>query len=159
MTHIAADPPSGGDALAAELRRLVAHADPMPDPWRPVAEESFSWLAIEASQARLSYDSRLTSPLAGPGVAHLAGATPREVRWRTASRGVEVELDIGADKLRVVGRVVPGGHVEVAALWPEGRRAVASDDGGIFRFDDLPRRPLCFVIAGDDPVKTGWVVA
>lgn len=157
MTNTAAGTP-GGDALAAELRRLVAHADPLPDSWHEVADRSFAWVAIDASPARLSYDSHL-SAAARPGGVQLAGEPPRGVRWRTTSRVVEVELDLGADKVRVVGRVVPGSRVEVTALWPEGRRTVVADDRGMFRFDELPRRPLCFVTSGDHAVKTGWVVA
>jgi hypothetical protein len=40
------------------------------------------------------------------------------------------------------------------AVWPEGRQATTADDRGAFRFDDLPRRPVCFVVAGESPVKT-----
>jgi hypothetical protein len=58
----------------------------------------------------------------------------------------------------VLGRVVPGRSVDVVALWPEGRRETASDDRGTFRFDELPRRPLCVHVTGEHPVKTGWII-
>jgi hypothetical protein len=44
-------------------------------------------------------------------------------------------------------------------VWPEGQQATTADDLGAFRFDDLPRQPVCFVVAGESPVKTGWILS
>lgn len=156
MTATAAPPP-GDDALAVELGRVAALADPVPDAWREVASASFAWMAIDAAPATLAYDSRSTRAGSASG-AQLSGAAPREVRYAAGSLAVEVELDVGADKIRVLGRVVPGRRADVVALWPGGRREAASDGSGTFRFDELPRRPLCFHVAGGQPVKTGWIV-
>ncbi|HEY7070855.1 MAG TPA: hypothetical protein VH479_12110, partial [Acidimicrobiales bacterium] len=64
-----------------------------------------------------------------------------------------------ADRLRVVGDVSPAAAVDVVAVWPEGQQATTADDLGAFRFDDLPRQPVCFVVAGESPVKTGWILS
>lgn len=158
MTDTAATP-SGDDALETELRRVAAAADPVPGTWRTVAQRSFVWTAIDAAPARLAYDSRVARTGRAAG-APPAGAAPREVRWSAPGRTVEVELDVGADELRAVGRVIPATSAEVTAVWPEGRRRVQADDDGTFRVEDLPRRPLCFVVVGgEQAVKTGWVVA
>ena len=156
MTATAAPPP-GDDALAAEVRRVAALADPVPDRWREVASASFAWMAVDAVPARLAYDSRSTRA-GSAGGAQLSGAAPRELRYAAGSLAVEVELDVGADKIRALGRVVPGRRAEVVALWPGGEREATSDSGGTFRFDELPRGPLCFHVTGGQPVKTGWIV-
>ena len=156
MTDTAATPP-GHDALAADLRRVATLADPVPDSWLDVATASFAWAAIDAEPAQLAYDSR--SARGGRvGSARASGAAPREVRYTAGSLTVELELDVGADKLRVLGRVLPPRRVDVVALWPEGRSQVVSDVGGAFRFDELPRRPLCLHVTGEPAVKTGWII-
>jgi hypothetical protein len=157
MTDTAAQPP-GHDALAAELRRVAVLADPVPESWRAVAAASFAWAAIDAVPAQLAYDSR--SARGGRvGTAQLSGAAPRELRYAAGALAVELELDVGADKLRVLGHVVPARRAEVVALWPDGRSEATTDDAGAFRFDELPRRPLCLHVTGELPVRTGWIIA
>lgn len=155
MTDSAATPPYL-DALADELRRAAGVADPVPESWRAVASGSFAWAVIDAVPAQLSYDSLATR--AGRIGGTSTGATPREVVYSAGSQAVELELDVGADKLRLLGQVVPSRRVDVVALWPEGRSETTSGDDGAFRFDELPRRPFCLHVLGDTPVKTGWVV-
>ena len=69
-----------------------------------------------------------------------------------------LELDVGADKLRLLGRIEPPGRAAVVLAWPEGRWDGESGDDGTFRVDELPRRPFCVVVDGARPVKSGWVV-
>jgi hypothetical protein len=154
----AAAPPPGDDALDAELRRVAALADPVPDAWRDVARAGFAWATIDAAPAQLTYDSR-SSRGERLGGGPLSGAA-RQLRYLASGPlGVEVEIDVGADKLRVLGRLVPARVAEVVALWPGGRREAVSDAGGTFRVDELPRLPLCLHVCGEQPVKTGWIVA
>jgi hypothetical protein len=80
-----------------------------------------------------------------------AGAGPALVR-------VEVEVDVGADKIRVLGRVHPGRRAPVVAVAGSGRTVAEADAEGGFRFDELPRRPFCVLVGGPQPVKTGWIV-
>lgn len=156
MTDTAAPPP-GNDALAAELHRVVGLADPVPDDWRAAAAGAFAWASIDAEPTRLEYDSRAVPAGRAVGGGPPAVAT-RAVRYVAGSAAIELELDVGADKVRVVGRVTPVRPVDVAVLWPEGRRDETTDEFGTFRVDDLPRRPLCVVVGGLQPVKSGWIV-
>lgn len=162
-TAASADPSAddADDLLAAELRRVAGMADPVPSGWTGTAHEAFGWATIPGLPARLTYDSR-SAGSRGRGDALLAGPAQRTVRF-TAGAGparveVELELDIGADKLRVVGRVRPGHHTTVVALSPGGRTTAQVDDAGTFRIDELARLPFCVLADGPQPVKTGWVV-
>ena len=157
MSHTSAPLPTD-DALVDELRRVRALADPVPAAWRQAALASLAWQDIDAEPAALAYDS-----LSGRDP-RLAGGQPgtqavRELRYAAGAAGLSLEVDLNADRLRVVGEVSPAAAVEVVAVWPEGRQATTADDRGAFRFDDLPRRPLCLVIGGDAPLKTGWILA
>ena len=156
MTETAAQPPDD-DLLVDELRRVATLADPVPEAWRPMAEQSFGWASIEAVPAQLAYDSRAEAP-GGDGRAHAAGTVPREVVYSAGALAIELELDVGADKVRLLGHVVPARSAAVRVLWPEGHAETTCDDSGAFRVDELPRRPLCVHVAADPPVKTGWVI-
>lgn len=148
-------PSDADDALLGALRRAVAAADPVPDDWHDAASSSFAWASIDAEPATLAYDSCSTG---GPPGAVLVGPVVREMRFTRGPLSIELDVDVSGDTLRVLGRVSPARSVEVLALWPEGKTDVTSDHGGGFRFDELPRRPLCVVVGGERPVKTGWVV-
>lgn len=156
MTDTAAPWPRG-DALAADLRRALGLVDPVPEAWRDAATDAFAWAAVDAAPARLEYDSR---GLRGRR-AHdqgLPGTEVREVRYVAGDVALALELDVGADKLRLLGRIEPPGRAVVVLAWPEGRWDGESDDDGTFRVDELPRRPFCVVVDGARPVKSGWVV-
>ncbi|HEX8804114.1 MAG TPA: hypothetical protein VF743_07970, partial [Acidimicrobiales bacterium] len=75
-----------------------------------------------------------------------------------AGRTVAVELRVTAGGVGVVGRATPPAPGRVVAVWPQGSETTEADGTGAFRLDDLPRRPLSFVVEGDPPLKTGWVV-
>jgi hypothetical protein len=161
-TAASADP-SADDAeelLVTELRRVAGIADPVPSGWADAAHGAFSWAAVPGVPARLTYDSRTAST--GRSDVLFAGPAQRTVRF-TAGSGparveVELELDIGADKLRMVGRIRPGRRGSIVALSTGGRAVTHADDSGTFRVDELPRRPFCVLVDGPQPVKTGWVV-
>lgn len=152
---------SDDDRLLSELRRLGGVADPVPDGWRAVARDAFAWTAIEADAAVLVYDShtaRRGRP-AGDG----SGPALRSLRYRTgvgaAAVTVEIDLDVGADKVRVSGSVRPVAPHAVSALTTSGRVVGDCDPSGAYRFDELPRRPFCLVVGSPGgSVKTGWVV-
>lgn len=148
------------DLLVAELSRVAGVADPVPEAWAAVAHDAFGWARLPGLAARLTYDSN-PAPDA-QGAAPVASTAVRTVRF-TAGAGpalvrVEVELDIGADKIRVLGRVDPGRPGPVVAVAGSGRTVAEADAEGGFRFDELPRRPFCVLVDGPQPVKTGWIV-
>lgn len=145
------------DLFEAELRRLAALADPVPDEWRAAAEAGAVWLALEGEPSELAYDSVSARERPLEGV-RLAGVTMRELRWSSGHQSVDLELDVGVDRVRALGRLSPARRAEVTAAWPEGYRVVLADERGLFHLDELPRRPLCFLVAGEEPTKTGWIL-
>jgi hypothetical protein len=153
MTHTSAPLPTD-DALVDELRRVRALADPVPDAWLRAARASLGWQDIDAEPAVLAYDSLSGRDPRQPGT-----QVVRELRYAAGAAGLSLEVAVNSDQLRVVGEVSPSAAVEVVAVWPEGQLVTTADDEGAFRFDDLPRRPVCFVVAGESPVKTGWILS
>jgi hypothetical protein len=132
-------------------------ADPVPESWRTAAERAVAWLRLEGEPVDLAYDS-LSGRDQSTGGVQVAGLAWRELRYQRGDDGIELELDVGDDRVRVLGRLHPGRPAEVAAVWPEGRRVAVADEDGQFHFDELPCRPLCFRVAGERPAKTGWIM-
>jgi hypothetical protein len=157
VTTSSAAPPTDEDALEADLRRIASLADPVPASWRAAAEAGGAWLCLGGEPVDLAYDS-VSGRDQSTGGAQVAGQAWRELRYQHGDDGIELEFDIGDDRVRVLGRLRPGRSADVAAVWPEGRRVVVADDGGQFHFDELPYRPLCFLVAGERPAKTGWIM-
>ena len=147
------------DLLVLELGRIAGLADPVPAGWVDTARAAFAWADLPGLPARLTYDSRSAG---GRPSDALVGSAQRNVRF-TAGAGptrieVEVELDIGADKLRLLGRLRPARRTSVVVVSTVGRVPASADETGTFRVDELPCRPFCVLVDGPQPVKTGWVV-
>jgi len=146
------------DLLDAELRRVAALADPVPAGWREAAVDAVAWLALDGEPAALAYDSISSRERPLDGV-RLTEVTMRELRYSArGGQALDLELDVGVDKLRALGQLVPGRPAEVTVCWPGGQRVVQADERGVFHIDELPRCPLCFQVGGEEPTKTGWIL-
>ncbi len=148
------------DLLVAELGRVAGVADPVPPGWAGTAHDAFAWAGVPGLEARLTYDSRSAAGRRGDVL--LGGPAQRTVRF-TAGAGparveVELELDVGADKVRLLGHVRPARRATVVVVSTAGRTTVPADESGRFRIDELACRPFCVVVDGPQPLKTGWVV-
>src|SRR5262245_14240207 len=146
------------DLLDAELRRVAAVADPVPAAWRQAALDAVAWLALDGEPAALAYDSISSRERPLDGV-RLTEVTMRELRYSVhGGQALDLELDVGVDKLRVLGQLVPARPAEVTVTWPGGQRVIQADERGVFHVDELPRGPLCFQVVGEEPTKTGWIL-
>lgn len=150
-------PGPGPDDVADRLARVVASVEPVPPGWHGAATDAYVWASIGAAPGRLVHD---THAVRGDGD-HVPGwgTALRAVRYDAGTAAVDLELDVGADKVQLAGRLTPARATEVTVLWPGGRRVVTSDEQGRFRAEELPRRPLCVVTAGSPALKSGWIVA
>ena len=164
MTDTPAATPStaapNDDQLMSVLHRAAALGDPVPDGWRAAAREAFAWAAVGGEVARLVHDAR--SARDGRVEGRLAGFAQRTLRFRAGdgprSTVLEIELDIGADKVRATGRLRPPGPAMVVAMSSSGRVSAPAGPDGVFRVDELPRRPFCLLVTGETALKTEWIV-
>lgn len=154
----------GGDAVAvevadaellAELRAIVAAADPVPEAVLAGAQGSLTWLAVDAELAALLEDS--SADLVG----HSARSVALDVRLLTFDSGdLTIELEVGATGLRrrLTGQVVPAGPAEVRVRRPGGVTLVEADALGRFVVDDVEAGWVSLVVErpGHRPVVTSW---
>jgi hypothetical protein len=145
-----------GQALLAELERIVNQVDRVPAGWEGAADAAFDWLTIDAPVAERVYDS-MTPRRLGPAGVGIMGEL-RQVRFGRPDRGVQVTVDTKDGELLLDGQVQPGRRTVVTACWPGGVEMGQTDDRGRFRFDGLPVTPVSLHVDGDGPLKTGWVV-
>lgn len=152
------EPSPDDEAVLRALREALAGADPLPDAWRRDALAGFDWLALDAEPADVAYDSieDVHRPLGGPLAGD--GAERRRVRFEARGVVVEVEVQVTADAVRLLGRVTPCGTTRVRAVTPGGEQVAAAGESGTFRFDELPREPVSLLVEGQRRVKTGWIV-
>jgi DNA-directed RNA polymerase specialized sigma24 family protein len=149
---VAAEP----DAVVAELERLVAGSEPVPSDWWAAAEVAFAWLGVDAAAATRVYDSVTVDGM--QEVRHVRFSVAGAGAGKARHEGVELVVDSNGDEALLAGRLMSGRSEPVTAWWPTGERTVIADETGGFRFHDLPVAPLCVVVAGAEPLKTGWVL-
>ena len=157
---VAADP----SAVLAGLQRIMAGSDAVPEHWWDAAWSAHAWLALDAAPAQRIYDSttvvgREVAAGRGGAVRAFPGVQEvRKIRFSAPHDGVELAVDTRGDEVLLAGQLVSGREVAVTARWPGGERTVHTDEGGAFRFHGLPVAPLCIQVAGEHPMKTGWIV-
>jgi|ERR1022692_2730178 hypothetical protein len=148
------------EQLLAALGKAVRAGQAVPREFIEVGRASFSWAAIDAELAAISYDSR-AGQAAGDGGLVPAGtrAEPAVLRALTFTCDLlTIEVQLGPDGL--LGQVVPpaAGHAEVQ--FAAGTSAVVPIDAvGWFAVHPAPAAPfrLRLNCGGPTDVLTGWV--
>ena len=109
-------PPTGRDdeALLAELGRVLAVADPIPEDARLAARLAIEWHTIDAELAALVHDSTIDEP----ALALRGAAAPRALTFESAQLTIEIETEpqdpsAGGD-LRLVGQLIPPQVAQIA---------------------------------------------
>jgi hypothetical protein len=152
------------DVVLAELGRLIAGGDAVPESWWDAAWSAYAWLALDAVPAERIYDSttvsRVPVPLVGGGGGGGGGGFQeiRQIRFSARNDGVELAVDTNGDEVLLSGHLVSGRVVSVTVRWPGGERTARTDESGGFRFHGLPVAPLSVQVDGEHPLKTGWIL-
>ena len=120
------------DTLLAELRRVVAMIDPVPEPVRIAARAALDWRTLEAELAELVHDSRIDEPV----LAIRGGeAGPRTLTFQ--ARGLEIEIEAepqgdDAARLRITGQLVPPQTAQIGISTGGGLVLTRADERGRF---------------------------
>ena len=123
------------EALLAELRRLAARVDPLPESLNRAARETLTWRRVDAELAELLADS--SEDDARLELVRAAGG-PRSVSFGAAGLTIELEvIGVGARKT-IVGQLVPPSQAEIEVQTSEVRVSVSADERGRFRAEGVP---------------------
>lgn len=142
--------------LPDDLFAVVTTADPVPYDTLRSIRACFTRRTLDAELAELVYDSVVDEPVgvrSGSGSRQLSFQGPR----------VAVEMEVQAERQRVVGQVVPAQPSQVEVRHSGGSFVLRSDPAGRFVADDVPAGPVSFRCTGqtgDRPFAavTDWIV-
>jgi hypothetical protein len=152
------------DQLAADLSTMFTRFDPVPDAVRAAASASLSWRDPDAELAALIADSAAAvgEPVGVRGAPE-ALAGPRLLTFDAGEVSVDLEIEVGANRSRLVGQIASGWPARVAVEHATGSRSVEVDRLGRFIVADLPRGLLRVRVdpldAAARPVLTEWFTA
>ncbi|MGH9279760.1 MAG: hypothetical protein ACRD12_16885 [Acidimicrobiales bacterium] len=142
--------------LPDDLHRVLALADPLPYDTLQSLRACFTRRSLDAELAELVYDSLLNAPV---GVR--SGEAGRQLSFQGPR--VAVEMEVVAERQRVVGQLVPPQPSQVEVRHAGGSYVLHSDRVGRFVADEIPKGPVsfrCTGATGDDPfvTVTDWIV-
>ena len=138
----------------ANLRRIVALADPVPISIDVAARGAFSWRTVDAELAELAHDSALASQAELMLVR--GAASGRTLSFDCDGISIEVSIESG----RLIGQLSPGSPVPVVLVRDGGEeRRAEADAQGRFAFDGVASgiARLWVLRRGSAPVVTPWV--
>ena len=132
------------DDLLAQLRRVAADIDPVPESLEESARALFELRRLDVELLALLSDSLVD---ADPATTR-AAESPREVTFAALDGSVEVGLSVQASGHRrhVMGQLVEAGGSAVSRVLrvrsAEGEHEVPVDRSGLFAARDLPPGPV-----------------
>jgi hypothetical protein len=146
---------SGDDELMDQLRRIAGTADPVPQLVTEAARAALATRRLDDELAELLQDSDLALPQGVRG----AATGPRMLSFEAGDVSLELQLDVERGRLVVWGMAVGtagDAAVETSAM---GEHAVAVDERGWFRIEDLPLEPVRVRVRATTgaSVTTGWI--
>jgi hypothetical protein len=124
--------PHDDDTLLAELGRVIAAVDPVPEAVGVAARAALDWRTLDAEFAALVHDSIVDEPL----LAVRGGSGPRTLTFQARELEIEVEIepepqDAGTT-LRLAGQLVPPQSAQIAIGTRLGLVLTRADERGRF---------------------------
>jgi hypothetical protein len=118
--------------LSAELRALLAAADPVPDAAMAAARAAIGWRDVDSELAALVSDTAADQELA-----HVRGGPPRILLFRAGDLTVDLEVSAdrgqaGQETVRLLGQLDPPGAAAVIVQSAAGSVHATADDQGRF---------------------------
>ena len=118
------------ETLLAELRRVVAVIDPIPEAARIAARAALDWRTLDAELAALVHDSAVDEP----ELALRGAGGPRTMTFTADDLEIEIaaEPQGEGDRLRLTGQLVPAQTAQIAVATAGGLVLTRADARGRF---------------------------
>jgi hypothetical protein len=145
--------------LVAELGRLFATLDPVPESVQIAARVAIEWRTLDAELAALVHDSTIDEPALG-----LRGdGGPRALTFEAPDLTIEIETeqeqDGAGDTMRLVGQLVPPQAAQIAVRNGDDLVTTSADERGRFSAPGLSAGSLRLRCRLNDDrlVETDWL--
>lgn len=152
-------PEPNDDDLVADLRRVLAAIDPVPEDVRLAARLAIEWRTLDAELAALVHDSETGDPR----LLLRGDRGPRALTFETPDLTIEIETEsqsaTSGQTIRLVGQLIPAQSAQIAVRNGEALHVTSSDERGRFAADGLtPGRLSLRCRFGDARlVETTWL--
>jgi hypothetical protein len=134
------------EALASRLARIAAEADPVPSLVLESAFAALSLRRLDAELARMVHDSEVDGLAGVRGAADDASGEVRMLSFEAPGLSISAQISSAAGTRSLLGQVAGSAVSGVAVQTPASSWPAALDDGGVFRFENLPSGSLRLVI-------------
>lgn len=139
-----------------DLAAVIQTADPIPFDVLQSLRASLGRRSSESELAELVYDSALDEPTTVRSL-----SMGRQLSFQGPQ--ISVEMEVVAERHRVIGQLVPAVPGEVEIRHGNGSEVIDVDDLGRFVVEGIPKGPVSFRCRGSDDGKavvtiTDWVV-
>jgi hypothetical protein len=135
-------PDPADDALVADLRRVLALVDPVPEHVRLAARWAIEWRTLDAELAELVHDSLVDEPV----LAVRGAPGPRALTFETPGLTIEVEAESQSategDTVRLAGQLIPAQAAQIVIYNGDEMQVTSADERGRFVAAGLSRGPL-----------------
>lgn len=136
---------------AAQIKQLLASADPVTDEVTAAAVDAFGWRMLGMELAELRFDSAVDEVSGG-----IRSAGGRRI---ITFEGRETTLEVGLNRPALVGQVVPPQTATIELNQPSAHHSVVTDELGRFTFESVPAGPFSLTCTTDTgSLRTEWIV-
>ena len=145
--------------LEEELRRVVAHMEPVPPGLLEAALGAYAWRTIDADLAELVFDSLVDQDEAA---LVRGGQQGRMLSFRAGTLTIEVEVTGTGPSRQLMGQLTPPQRGGVDIRHGDSTTTVEADELGRFSAGPLPAGPVslrCRPGSAPDqpPIVTEWI--
>jgi hypothetical protein len=147
------------DALVADLRRVLAVVDPVPEHAQLAARVAIEWRTLDAELAALVHDTTIDEP----ALALRGDAGPRALIFEVPELTIEIETEpqgsADGDDLRLVGQLIPPQPAEITIHNGDELTLSHADERGRFDAAGLNHGPFSLRcrLGNARLVETSWL--
>jgi hypothetical protein len=134
------------EALAAQLRRIAAEADPVPDLVLASARAALSLRRLDAELAEMVHDSEVDGMAGVRGAADDAAGGVRLLSFEAPGVSISAEISTTPAGGTLLGQVAGAEVLSVSVQTPTAQHPTELGDAGTFRLDRLPTGTLRLVV-------------
>ncbi len=146
------------EALAEQLRRIAADADPVPELVLESARAALSLRTIDAELAEMVHDSDIDGLVGVRGEADDAEGDVRLLSFEAPGLSISAQISTVAGTRSLLGQVAGAQVTAVAVQTPTAEYPAELADAGVFRLDDVAAGPVRLVVATTARTVVGdWI--
>ncbi len=145
------------EALAEQLRRIAAEAEPVPELVLESARAALSLRRLDAELAEMVHDSDIDGLASVRGELDDAEGDVRHVSFEAPGLSISAQISTTDTARTLLGQVAGLDVTSVTLQTPRAEFPTELAAAGMFRLDDVPAGPMRLVVTAGRPVVSDWI--